>query len=410
MDPQDEVLGLVTEVREGIQTIRSDHERRMERLERRLERQASGRASGFRPGDLRFDGEFGDGLGEARGRAAGVLQRGDLFADWLAESGAVEKPPAPTEFSLGRVLAAMATGERAILTDLERQALGEGAGSGQFLLAPALAAQVIDLARAKAQVIAAGARTVPLPGDSLYYPRLVSGSAPAWMTELAAFPTDTDLVFDRLTFDAETCRVRIKLSEELFEDLSDVGYQAIEDDLTAQLGLALDFVALRGTGTPPQPQGVRFTPGVSLVNFGGANGGPLTNFAPIASAIWTVAGYNFTPNAVIYSARTAGSLDGLLDADNNPMRAPASVEGLQHLVSNQIGNAYTVGTSTDTSEAYVGQWDQLLIGVRPQLGAQVRTIDSTLKDDFSLTLVAWIRADVLLAHEKAFAVVTGLRP
>lgn len=400
MDPEQEVLQTARELKQAVQDRFGEMERRIRRVE------SPANPEGFTPVD---SGELGRARLE-RARAVGVLQRGDSFADWLREAGVVDEPPAPSDFSLGRVLAAMATGKREILSDVERQALSEGTDSrGGFLLSPALGAPVIDLARSAARTIEAGAQTIPLSTDELNWPRLVGGTTPAWMAELAPF-TPQDLTFDRLTFDAETCRVVVKLSEELFEDLSPAGYAAIENDLTQQLGLAIDYAALRGNGVSPQPMGVRFTPGVTLVAHAPPNGAPLTNYNPIAAAYWAVAGFNFEPSAVLYSARTAGALDGLKNTSNDPLEPPASVAGLTKLVTNQIPNNLTEGTSTDASEAYVGQWDQLLIGVRPTIGAQVRQIDAGLAEDFSLSVVCWVRADTQLAHEKAFAVVTGIRP
>ena len=95
--------------------------------------------------------------------------------------------------------------------------------------------------------------------------------SPAWKTENAAI-TDADMTFDCVTFTARTLVRLVKLSVELFEDADPSSEDVIARAFASQLALELDRVALRGTGTAPEPRGVLNTSGVTVTTHG-ANGG-----------------------------------------------------------------------------------------------------------------------------------------
>ena len=67
----------------------------------------------------------------------------------------------------------------------------------------------------------------------------------------------------------------------------------------------------------------------------------------------------------------------------------------------------TVGTSTDCSEVYTGQWDQCWIGVRTDL--RILPLRERFIDSGQYGFLAWLRADVQLAQPAAFVVDTGVR-
>lgn len=66
-----------------------------------------------------------------------------------------------------------------------------------------------------------------------------------------------------------------------------------------------------------------------------------------------------------------------------------------------------MGTSADCSEIYTGQWDQLLFGMRTDL--QIRFLNQRYIDNGQYAFMAYLRADVQLAHPAAFVVDVGIR-
>ena len=223
---------------------------------------------------------------------------------------------------------------------------------------------MIDLARNQARVFQAGAITVPMGPQTLKVARLTDESSPAWKTENAAI-TDADMVFDSVTFTARTLVRLVKLSVELFEDADPSSEDVIARAFASQLALELDRVALRGTGTPPEPRGVLNTSGVTITTHG-ANGANITNYDWLIDAAGVVLANNYDPNAHILAPRTVTSLAKLKEATRNAYLAPPP-SLLPRLPTKQIPTNLTVGTSTDTTEISTAQWNQLMVGIRTQL-------------------------------------------
>ena len=142
------------------------------------------------------------------------------------------------------------------MSDLEVRVMSEGTDSaGGFTVPDIVASQFIDRMRNALVVQRAGAQIVPMTSDTLNIARLASGPTLAWKSENAAI-TAGDLMLERVQFTARTLPVLVKMSVELQEDSTNID-AVIERNSSAALAGEVDRVALRGTGTPPEPKGVR---------------------------------------------------------------------------------------------------------------------------------------------------------
>lgn len=313
--------------------------------------------------------------------------------------------------TLSRYVKAIVTGDWAGIP-IEARAMSVGSGSGGgFVVPDRLSAAVIDRARNQARVLQAGAQTIPMDGSTMKLARVAAtGGDPvaAWKLE-SAVATASDILLEQVVLQARTLVAYVKASIELIED-SDVE-STIETALAGALAVELDRAALRGTGTAPEPRGVRNTTGVTIQSMG-VNGAALTNYDAVSTAIQTIQAANGDPNAVIYSPRTAGSLDRLKDTTNQPLRPPPSVEGIRRLVTAQIGDAYTQGTSNLASEIYVGAWPELLFGVRKNLTIEASREASDATDSafrqMQVHVRAYLRADLVVSQPSHFAVIVGV--
>jgi hypothetical protein len=92
-----------------------------------------------------------------------------------------------------------------------------------------------------------------------------------------------------------------------------------------------------------------------------------------------------------------------------PLNAPSSVAELAKFVSNQIPVNLTQGTSTDCSEAYVGDFSNVLTGVRPTIRIRVKVLSERYANNLQVGLIAWIRGDVGLAHPEHLSVAPQAR-
>src|SRR6266545_1978908 len=268
--------------------------------------------------------------------------------------------------------------------------------AGGVLVPTPLAANIIDKARNATRVFQAGAVTVPMKAQTLKVPRLTVDNTPAWHSEAGSL-SPADLTFDSVTFTAQTLARVIKLSVELFEDADPSAQSVIENSFAKQIALEVDRVALRGSGTSPEPRGVLNQTGVTTTTHG-ANGSTIgspvaagvMNWEFLGQATGIVRGQNFEPNAHIMAPRTLQSLSLVPDT------------------TNQFPITLTVGTSTDCSEVYTADWTQLMVGMRTEFNLQFLR-ERFLADTLEYAFLAYLRADIQLSQPKAFNVDTGVR-
>jgi HK97 family phage major capsid protein len=352
------------------------------------------------------------------GQPVAVLKPEQRMAD-LAGSAAYDAEP----LSLGKYVRGLATG-RWDGAEREMRAMTEGSlGGGGYLVPSPLSSQIIDRVRNAAVTVRAGARTIPMDSSTLSIARVAASNGDptaAWHAENAAI-TASDMAFEQVKFTAQTLASIVSMSVELFEDATGLDV-LVADTLGKVLGLELDRACLRGSGTQPEPKGIRNQSGVTVdsTTFT-TNGSVIGAAAPTGAVAWdwvskqvsALWGANENPNAVIYSARTAGELDLLRASTGAVLPPPGSVANLQRLFTNSVPNTLTQGTSNDCSEAYVGDFSQSLIGLRREVVLEVsRTANVGATSMFStmgIALRAYLRADFQLARPAAFRVVTGIR-
>lgn len=309
--------------------------------------------------------------------------------------------------SLGKFVRGFVTGQWEN-ADLERRAMAEGSvGSGGAMVPTPLSARVIDLIRNQSVVMRAGATTVPMSAPTLKLARLTTDPTAAWTAENATI-TSSDGVFEAVDFTARKLAALVKISTELIEDSN--ADAVIENALAQVLALELDRVALFGTGTAPQPKGIHaYATSIIAETSMGTNGAQLTSFDPFSDAYFAIMGNNITPKVVIYSPRTAKSVDLLKSSvDLTPLPPPESFKNLTKLVSNQISNALTQGSSSVASSAFVGDFAGLGIGMRTQLVIEASREAGTAFQDGQVWIRAYLRGDVQLLRPTAFNVIRGI--
>ncbi|MER6343689.1 phage major capsid protein [Streptomyces sp. NPDC001595] len=358
-------------------------------------------------------GESGDGArldprsyaGGASGlKGAQVLTKGQKMGDWLKANG--HSDPQTEGLNFDKYMRGLVTGDWKD-AERERKAMSEGTlTAGGHTVPTPLASSFIDLVRNKMVVAQAGATFVPMTTQTLKVPRLTGEGTPGWRNENALI-TDVDLTFDAVTFTARSLARLVKLSRELFEDSSPAAGDIIAHSFAQQLALELDRVALRGTGTAPEPRGVLNQSGITTTTHG-ANGAAITNYDFWLDSVGTVRNNNFEPNAQIQAPRSETSLSKLKEATTNAyLIPPAALATIPRLNTKQIPINLTVGTSTDCSELYTAQWNQLGIGIRT--GIELEFLKERYADNLQIGVLAHLRADIQLFHPEAFVVDTGVR-
>lgn len=307
------------------------------------------------------------------------------------------------ELNLGKILRGFVTGDWTNAA-AERKAAGEGSSaSGGVFIPELVSARVIDLARNVARVFQAGAQTIPMSNATLRVPRLTQDATGGWYNE-AQDIISADGTFDGVTFTARKLAVILAIDNELLEDAPNAS-ATLEMSIAKAAALALDLAALKGSGTPPTPAGLLNQADVYIHGSVGA----VTDYSEIAAQAAKIRGYNFEPNAFLWNAKTSNKFRTLQDTLHQPLRAPVTVPETDY-VTNQLADG----------EMYIGQWDQLAMGLRS--GLQIETSreasymdgsqsPATLVSSFSKDQTIFrlrIRCDWQALHGHAFAISTGI--
>lgn len=308
------------------------------------------------------------------------------------------------ELSLAKSLRGITTGEWRN-ADAERRAMGEGvAADGGYMVPTILSSEIIDLARNRTQVLQAGARTVPMTSRTLDIARWEGDPTHNFRAEHEEI-VKSDATLGRVQLEAKALAALVVVSRELLEDAPNVE-EELRAAFGAQMALQLDHAALYGSGTNSEPQGIKGASGVTVTELGTGDGETPSDYSFLTAAVGRLADVNETANGIIYAPRTHRLLGTLTDTTNQPLRQPPYLDDIPRYPTNQVSTALTVGTSTDASDAFVGDYTRLLIGMRTQFMLSV--LRERYADFGQVGFLAWMRADVAVARPAAFNVVSGI--
>jgi hypothetical protein len=119
------------------------------------------------------------------------------------------------------------------------------------------------------------------------------------------------------------------------------------------------------------------------------------------------------PYSFIAAPRTFESLDTLvtgITSDRTRLKPPPAWDAYHKYSSNQI--PINLGAGTNESECYIGDFAQVMLGMRTNLTIEVsrQAADATGSafSNLQVWIRAYLRADVQLAHPDHFNVLTGV--
>lgn len=313
------------------------------------------------------------------------------------------------QLSIGKFVKGIVTGDWTNAAS-EQRAMSEGVLTGGGYMVPEiLSANIIDKARNQARVIQAGAGIVPMTSNKLTIAKVTGDPTASWKAE-NAHGTFSDMTFDAINFEARTLMALVKVSVELLEDAQNID-TVIYNALSQALALEVDRVALYGSGVGVEPLGLKNAAGIQTISMG-ANGAVLTGYDKFSEAVQAIREQNGEPNSVIYAPRTAGQIDRLKDSTGQPLTPLESFKALGKFSTKQVPTNLTQGTNTLASDAFVGDFSQLLIGMRKQFSLEVSRQAADGPDSAFTQHQVWIkavlRADVQVARPEHFDVIKGI--
>ncbi|MFT5362033.1 MAG: HK97 family phage major capsid protein [Porticoccaceae bacterium] len=207
-----------------------------------------------------------------------------------------------------------------------------------------------------------------------------------------------------MQFVAKSHAVLIKVSRELLEDSINIE-SVLMNQFAQQMALSIDYAALMGDGKSNSPTGVFSQAGVQSKSLG-TNGATLT-LADLRDSLQLLSEANSEPpTAAITAPRTFYDIDSWSDTTNQPLILPKSLSNLPMLETNQIPIDQIQGTETAASTILLGDFTQLMIGMRSAVRTEV--LRETFAGNLQYGFLCHMRADVQLAHSASFVKIIGV--
>jgi HK97 family phage major capsid protein len=345
------------------------------------------------------DGFDGTIMRAQDGNLVPVLEARHKIADFLprTESRAAE-------LGLGGFLRALYNGPQ---TELERRVLAEATpGAGGALVPAPLAAEVIDLLRARSAAFRAGTRTVPMTAQTLKFARLTADPVGSWRAENAPI-VEGEPAFDSVTLTAKSWALLTRVSRELLEDGQNVD-AILRATFANAAALALDQAILFGTGTANQPLGVANTPGIQTISMG-TNGAAIAGWPKVLDAVAALEAANAGDvTGVVYNPRTARVVYGLSDSSGQPLEVPPRLRNIPLVATTSVPINQTQGTAVNASSILLGDFGEVFCGIRT--GLTISVLNERFADNGQVGFVTWLRADVGVARPAAMAKIVGIVP
>jgi HK97 family phage major capsid protein len=355
------------------------------------------------PGGLeRAFGGNSDGWSARRDDPAHVplLAPGDSLVDYLHDTGQTVHDE---EYRVA-VLGALGSGNTRALAKLatylpqgeQRDMLISSSAGTQTLTPDVVSAELIDQLRRIAVTQRLGARTVPMRSDTQKIPRITGDPTVSWLAE-GATVTATDATVDSVSLTARRLTGLTKVSQELVEDSDPVAVgEVLRTSFGGALATEVDRVGLKGSGTPPEPAGIRNQSGVSVNATAAA-----ASMAVVTERAGVLLAANVQPERIGVAVNTASftTIMSATGSDGQFIRPPKFLENIQILPTTALAGPAT-------GELYAGDYTELIFGVRIALDFQI--LRERFLDDGKIGFLPRIRADVGVRHGASFAVRTAL--
>ena len=279
--------------------------------------------------------------------------------------------------------------------------------AGGYLLPTVVMAEILQALVPASSLLSAGAGILPLDQGAKSFTVVAVDTIPnaAWRLESGTVSM-SDPAFRPVVAAPKSLAFYFKISRELLADASNLT-AALTIAITQSFARELDRAGLLGSGAAPEPRGISNTSGISLVS-NGANGTALANYSNFFSGMNSILSLNApTPTAAIMSPRSLTKLGGLIDTTNQPVTVPLMLQPMRMLTTTAIPNNLTVGTSTDCSQIFMGDFSKLIFAMREQMSIQM--LDQTFATTGEVGFMCHCRADVMIQYPAAFAIVNGVR-
>lgn len=298
---------------------------------------------------------------------------------------------------------------------------GTGGAGGGYVIPPEYIATLIELLRAKLTVVQAGATLMEnLSGSPVSVPKQLTSSTVAWVGQNATI-TAADPTFGQVLLTPKTLAIRSQFSN-LLNILSNPAIeQIIRRDFAKVAALEIDRAALRGSGASNQPLGLNGVSGLGTYAIG-TNGGDLTR-QDMMKIVGVVEDQNALDGKLAFItnpkakrvlkneriAQFSGQTLGAYTIYPLSDLQLAEMLGYPLFTTTQIPATLTKGSSTDCTEVYFGNFEELLIGMWGGIEILATNIGGNAWAQNAIEVRLVQNADVQVRHGQSFALCNDAR-
>jgi HK97 family phage major capsid protein len=335
-----------------------------EALERALESRSKGeqrsRETGVSPQDLVAQ----DVQQQAAAKLGGEFAMARMMRYmWNAKSDHAKASGMPVHEQIKKA------GDAICAASVQRVMGGDSLSTGGAMIAPAYAEEVIPILFDMSIVRALGATSIPMP-DGNYSQSAGNAAGTVQYDGESDVVTESSPTTQEISMTARRLTGMVAISNELLADSSGRSDRFIRDTLVGAVGDKEDVTFLRSDGTQNKPKGVRyFADDQSQTVNSAATATTATITDELANLEYQVmknkiriarGGWGFHP-------RTLKQLRSARDGNNNLVwgteLAGGTLNGFPFRWSTQIPITLNdVGSGSDESEVYFGNWSDMLIG------------------------------------------------
>ena len=248
----------------------------------------------------------------------------------------------------------------------------------------------------------AGMRSVVMAGKTMTAAAVASDPVAGWHSEASGDINVSNPTFEARVLTAQTLAVRCTCSLELSQDSPDFGAQ-LSRVMTKALAAEIDRVGLEGSGTPPEPKGIRNTPGRHTQTDSGA----LVAYTKFITAFGQLLGANADLAQIskfaVMSPGTWAQLEGIatgISSDKTRLARPNALRNMNFLVTSAVpGN--TSSSPQIPTTVYLGDFRDLLLGTRLESSIEILKLTS-FATNLLLEFIGYCRADFVVTRPKTF--------
>lgn len=293
--------------------------------------------------------------------------------------------------------------------------------TGGYILRQEIVPNVLDPLRAQAVCFRLGATREDMQGLQVkMIPAMQSAPSGNWIGENTAVTT-TQPAYRMIAMVPHGYQVTVPIPLNVEANMTPEAEGQIREQMVLTGQLALDLAALTGPGSADttnsgaQPIGILNTPGVRQMLL--ATNGRQPTFEDIVNANRLLDQKNVpmagAKRGLAFHSDVEASFIGQTDSLGRPLLrdswadAPMPrIANFPYLTENQISTTVTVGSTSNNSYAFFGDWRYMHIGLSDVVELR---LDQTFMQNLQVGLLVYFYADVKIVYPDAFIAMTGVQ-